>query len=270
MRFFTFFFFSSLVSLTACTLKDDDDAPRPQAGMMVFGVTQRTDPATGETLTTAGYEVLSVGWDASSFGPYAASRQSLPDGWCRRWSFEPKANDTHTGDGGRAKFSGGLLLAAPLVVDANAAAATHVGAVFDRQASPLRFGVERGFGLPAFDPVELRTPNAALRVRMPAAEEGNIVVDTNTDVSFAWTPGEDRHGIVMVAIEPDDETAPHLRCWFAEAEGKGVVKADQLSGLRDGKITVSSHRNAPITPGDGWLVEVVATIVAAEQRFVVR
>jgi hypothetical protein len=264
MRFTSVFFFSALVSLTACSLKGDDE-DQSVSGVMVFGVTQRTDRATGGTVTTAGYEYMTIGWDKWSFGPLVASRQFAPVG-CTRLDMELKPTALHVGDGGRAYFRDGALGDAPLFVEANAPDSTFGGTAFD-PARRLRFGVERGFGLPKFDPVEVPTPNATLQVTSPSSET-EVAVDTGDDLAVTWTADGDATGVVMVRFDADGGER-RTTCGFREAEGRGVVPAEHLRGLGGGTMTIASYRNQVVT-AERWIIEVVATAVASEQRFVVR
>lgn len=258
---------TAFLLLTACSSDDGGDR-RPKAGDLVFGITQRTDPSTGETVTTAGYEYRAIGWEGGSLGPWAASVQSLPDGWCRRHELPLRATREHVGDGGRARFYGGALGIEPIVLDANGAEQTRAGAAFG-ETQPLKFVVDRGFGLPRVDPVTLPSVNPALRLSSPTADVREIVLDGGGDLSMRWLPSPEIGPVVMASLDSDDG-ATHLRCWFGAETGEGVVKADQLRGLGSAKLTIASQRPMVVTPGDGWVIHVISVAVVSEHRVLVR
>lgn len=266
MRFTSLLSFSVLFSLAACAKHDDAEDMR--SSVIVFGITQRTDPTTGAAVTTAGHEYLKVGAHSISFGPWAAQRQSLPDGWCRTMETTADASRPNVGDGGRARFSGGAIAADGIVLDANGAEPVYAGRAFEPAVASVRFAVERGFAIPGFDPIELPAPNTALRLSTPSPDAIEVSVDGDRDFQLEWASREEPDANVMIAFQPDHGS--DVRCFFREGDGHGVVKVEHLRDLGPGKLTVASHRNAIVTPGDAWMVEVVATAIVSEQRYVVR
>lgn len=263
-RFTTLLSFSLL--LAACAKHDDAEDMR--SSVIVFGITQRTDKTTGASVTTAGHEYLSLGAQSVSFGPWAAQRQSMPDGWCRTMRTTVGASRPNVGDGGRARFFGGAIAADGIVLDANGADPVFAGRAFDGKEPAVRFAVEQGFAIPGFDPVDLPSPNVSFRLSTPSPDAGEVAVDSDRDFAFDWASREEPDANVMVAFQPDHGS--DVRCFFREGDGHGVVKAEHLRDLGPGKLTVASHRNAIVTPGDAWMVEVVATAIVSEQRYVVR
>jgi hypothetical protein len=272
MRFISAFVVTSLAVLTGCGTDPESELGRAdeEKNGIVFGITQQTDETTGKTVTTAGHEYLFLDGKSMSSGPLSWSRQSWPDGWCRRFVTKSESARRAMLDEGRAQFAGGRLEGAPIVVDAQGGGATFEGAAFEA-GRPLRFDVESGFGIPAFEPIEVPAPNDALRITSSNLDRERevVFVESGKDFRVEWSAQDDRRANVMIAFDSDDGR-DHIRCFVRESDGAVDVKADHFRDLRTGKLTVASHRNAVVTPGDGWLVEVVATIVTFEKRFVVQ
>lgn len=272
MRFTSLLFLLPLLSITATGCRDDDDDERyGTVSGLVFGIEQRTDPSTGQTSTTAGYEYRFVGWKNFSNGRWASNAYALgPDHCSRIGNGEPTASQ-HVGDGGRARFTGGALPQEGLVVDANAGATTWSGAGL-AQGAPLVFTLESGYGIPHFDPVDVPVADVTMRVSEPA-DAAEIDIDASKDLRVAWSSAgdADADGRVFVAFAPDDRSA-QLRCFF-DIQHEGVVEAAFLRELgagNRGTLTISSQRKVVVTPGDKWMVDVVTTNVVREQRYVVR
>lgn len=242
-----------------CQSQDvDDGSPKGETSMIVFGITQRTDPVTGRTTTTAGHEYRFIGWEDVSFGPWAAAGQSMPTGTCVQLESTRTSERPNVGDGGRARFSGSALPADGIVIDANGADPTIAAPSFD-EARPLIFALESGFAVPRFDPVSLAVPSSRLRW----SEEPRV--DGLGDLHLAWSSG-DPATRVMVVFQPD-EGARHLRCFFDGADGGALVKSRDLRGLGHGTLTLASHRQQVVTPGAGWTVEVFAAAIVDERPF---
>jgi hypothetical protein len=270
MRFILAFAAASLAALTGCGTDPDAelDRSKPETNGIVFGITQRTDAATGKTTTTAAHEYLFLDGQSMSSGELTWNRQSWPTGWCRRFVTKAETARREMHDGGRAQFAGGRLEGASLVLDANGGESKVEGAAFE-PGRPMLFSVETGFGVPAFEPIEIAAPNDALRITSPGLEREVVSIESGKDFSLGWSTHDDPSATVMIAFDSDDRR-DHVRCFVRETDGAVVVKADHFRDLRAGKLTVASHRNAVVTPGEGWLVEVVATIVTAEKRFIVQ
>lgn len=268
--------FICLLGLPAC-LDGGDELEKPKAESsetVVFAIAQRTEAASGKTVTTAGHEYLPS--ESATGSGWATERQSWPDGWCRRFA-TPKERARRQWPGeGRARFAGGRLGDGQIVLDANGADSTFEGAAFE-PGRPIVLDVERGFGIPEFEPVEVPAPNTSLAVRVPAsegAERGerrplDIRADGGDAFRVEWSPRENADASVMIAFDTDDRS-DHIRCFVREREGAAVVRADHFRGMRAGTLTIASHRAARVKPADGWLVEIVSMVAAFEQRFVVR
>lgn len=267
MRFLLFF---CLAALPSC-LDGGEELEKPKAkaegesSTIVFGITERTDPASGKTVTTAGHEYLSA--DSSTSAGWAANRQSWPDGWCRRFATSGEHARREPPSEGRAHFAGGRLGTKQIVLDAKGADPKFDGAAFEPQR-PMMFDIESGFGIPKFEPVEVPAPNTSLVVRS-ARDRGVLAIESGEDVRVEWSPRENADASVMIAFDTDDRVE-HVRCFIREREAALVVRAEHLAGMRAGTLTIASHRTASVKPGTGSLVEIVATVVASEQRFVVK
>lgn len=272
MRFTFAFIAAGLVALSGCLAEDDSafDNPRSEgvSNGIVFGITQRTDRATGKTLTTAGHEYLVVDGRITGSGPLSWDRQSWPDGWCRRFTTARDEAHQQTNERGRAHFAGGRLGDTGMVLEAHGADATFEGAAFE-PAQPILFDVESGFGLPPFDPVEVQAPNVALPLTSPSFDRDVMNIARDRDLRVEWTPGSDPRSRVMIAFDTNDR-ADHVRCFVREGDGAAAVRAEHFQDLRPGTMTVASHRSTVVSPGDGWLVDVIAMVVLREQRYVVR
>lgn len=255
-----------LLALAACKHDDDvdDGSPKGDTSLIVFGLEQRADGT-----TVAGHEYQFIGWEDVSFGPWAAKSDPIPGPFCRRLESLRESARPHVGDGGRARFVGGALPGDGLVLDANGAEPRVVGRAFD-PAHPVTFVLESGFAVPRFDPVQVPAPSERLAVTSPSASS-DFAIDTSRDLRVEWTSdGMGRR--VMVTFTPD-EGAAHVRCFADEWAGFVSVPAKELAALggrgAKGTFAVASQRQVIVTPGAGWVVEVIATAVAKEQRFTV-
>lgn len=255
------------VGVTGCRDDQDDERYGTVSGL-VFGIEQRTDPATGQTVTTAGYEYRFVGWRNFSNGRWVSNAYALGPDHCSEIALPDESATQHVGDGGRARFAGGGIPAEGLVVDANAPATTWSGAAFASNA-PLVFDLESGYGVPRFGRVEVPVADVTLQVSEPAAG-AEVTIDGSKDLRLSWSTEQRDEGRVFVVFEPDDRNV-HLSCVFDEQQRMGVIESSFLRGAHTkGKLTIKTQRKIVVTPGDKWMIDVVTTNVVREQRFVVR
>jgi hypothetical protein len=260
MRFTPLVLLFSLLA-AGCARDTDDEAYGTVSGV-VFGIEQRTDPSTGQTITMAGYEYRFVGWKNHSNGSWVTNAYAYGPDRCMELPSHVESESQHVGDGGRARFVGAALPGEGLVVDANVPSTAWSGAAFGANA-PLVFALESGFGVPHFDPVDVPVADVTMRVLEPA--DGELSIDASKDLRFAWSSDQEADGRVFAVFEPDGRDVK-LVC---QLDG-GVVEASFLRALEKGKLTVKSQRKTVVNPGDKWIVDIVTTNIVREQRFVVR
>jgi hypothetical protein len=236
---------------------------------IVFGISQSIDPASGETTTRAGYEYLEL----ARKGGWATTIADAGDGVCIFEELDRRVGRPHVGDGGRARFSGGSLPREGLIVNANEEEPRHAGAAFE-PAGALVFDVDHGFGLPNISPIALPAPRTQLEVLAP--EPGELALDPSVDLGFEWDALVDildHPSRVMVALETEepDGRGKEVRCFYDDADGRGVIPSRFISQLggsgTKGVVQVATHRQVNIYARGGWTVYVVGAVYHREQPF---
>jgi len=254
--------FAGFLAMAGCS--DDDGWSSYDDNEIVFGITQKG------TTTTAGYEYLSLahrgGWSTDVM-------RAGTDGVCIHETLDRRIGKPNVGDGGRARFSGGLLPPAGLVVNANEDDVKLDAAAFG-PGKELVFGVDEGFALPPFGPIPLLSPRTAITVTAPAASTDELPVDTTKDLGFAWTVVDtpnDAPSRVMTSIDTDKE---EVRCFFDEDATSGAMPASFLALLgaagTKGTLSVATHRQVTVIARGGWTIYVVAAISQREQPIILR
>ena len=248
--------------LAACDSNDGWD--HYDDNEIVFGITQKG------TTTTAGYEYLSLahrgGWSTDVM-------RAGNEGVCIHETLDRRIGKPNVGDGGRARFSGGLLPPAGLVVNANEDDAKVDTAAF-APGKEVVFGVDEGFALPPFGPIPLLSPRTAITVTAPAASTDDLAVDSTKDLGLSWTVVDtpnDAPSRVMTSIETDNE---EVRCFFDADASAGAMPSSFLKLLgpagTKGTLSVATHRQVTVIARGGWTIYVVGAISQLEQAIVLR
>lgn len=241
---------------------------------IVFGISQSVDADTGETVTTAGYDLLELGrsgWRTT--------------GWIDRdRSCWVESLDRRLGrpivEGGAATFRGGLLPPEGLTVTAATAAGGDPGDPELRGSPGWRTGDvltfdARGFAMPRVEGLQMRAPSTDLEITEPPA--GELTIDKAADLPVAWSLGERGRERVVVSleIEAEEGRGHQLRCFFDRFDGQSTIPASLLArlaaaageGPHKGHLHMGTHRQVTVQSAGGWVIYVVASVVTREQPF---
>ena len=246
---------------------------------IVFGIRQRLDAASGQSVVTAGYEYLGLahkgGWNADVF------RDGDGDGTCYFERYDSRLGQPHV-ESGVATWSGGQLPQAGLQVLANQPEpAKHEGGGWTSDDT-LTFDVT-GFAMPRLQAVRMNAPRTELAITAitPALAEGasELAIKTTDDVSVTWTPTSPSAATrVMVTLETDEEEGPGggVRCFGSSRSGSVVIPSKWVARLFSsvpgdepikGRVAVSSHRQVTYHTRGSWTAYIVATTQHREHAF---
>jgi hypothetical protein len=238
---------------------------------IVFGIDQSPDPDTGETVTTAGYEMLEL-------GSRGWRTRGLVD---REKSCWVEALDRRLGpvrvEHGEATFRGGLLPPEGLTVVGGPEGSDEVVRPGPSWSTGDVLSFEsRGFAAPRIEAFRMPSPPVDLEVTAP--EVGTVPVRVAADLRVAWSVGDGAEWPERVAVSLRSEEVEgrgfEVRCFFDRAAGEGLVPqvvlevfAAEAGSAARGTLRVAAHAQTTVHAPSGWTVFVVATAGAREQRF---
>lgn len=254
----------SLVLLAAVVACSEDSGPDHEIG---FEIVQRTDPATGETTTSATYELLRFAGRGRSVEGAVQDDFACTVEQLRKRVGRPRGDGT-------AVFAGGRLPPGGLRVHAGEEGPTFPSAAFARRET-LSFEAQ-GFGMPRVPRVTMTSPSTELVVTSPA-HDGELAIDGDFFVTWEPLPADDNRRSVVVALETDDEHGRSLlRCFYRPQRGRALVPREWLHRLEKiapasrtfarGKLTVGSYRQEHVFAGEWWIY-LTMTSIHHEQPF---
>lgn len=176
---------------------------------ILFGISQRIDPATGKKQVSAGYEFLGLarrgGWSVSAF------RDGDGEGTCYFERYDNRLGQPHV-ESGVATFSGGSLPAGGLQILANQGDVTLDNAGW-ATGDLLTFDAS-GFAMPPLRGGTMNAPAAELTITsitpQPSSNDANGSFDlsTTTDIDVTWTAVSEKVPTrVMVSLVTEEPAA---------------------------------------------------------------
>lgn len=231
---------------------------------IVFGIGIATTPD-GKTVTSAGWDILSLGGKGSSLTILAdRDRECILEDLSTRLG-QPRV------DRGTATFRGGKLSADGLAIQANQVDEPHVDGPGWATGDVLTFQ-STGFAAPDIGPTRIAAASAELALKTPALDGTSpLTVARDADFEVTWDPGvSPPPERVVVVLDTDGQQ--EIRCFFDRAAGSGKVPHDlfaKLPPMAKGTLDVKTQRQAAgLAGGDAWTVYVVTTVQHREQSFV--
>jgi hypothetical protein len=256
-----FFSLSALAALAAC-----DDRRQPYAiedNEIIFGISQDLGAAT----TSADWEMLAFGGGGWRVMPWVDRTRS-----CFVEDVSQRTGNPHVDDG-NATFRAPKLPNGALTLLANVSPSE---VKFDgagwASGDSIQFD-SHGFAIPDLQAIDLPAPPVGLGIAAPA--DGDLTLASKDDLALAWDPAgaTDRAEFdVMVALTTDEAAPIELRCFFAPADGKGVVPHELLQAVAKddgdvhGTLRMGTHTQVDGFAGD-WHVYIVGGVTARSQGF---